>query len=272
MVSHLTNCTELLYINSSSSSTPSVIKGVKQETLDKLPEKLRKHLLANVEVTNQVLEWTSWLELIDWEYDVREQIYRHIPEIQKLRDKDINFESIKRVMVVGRVPLEKMLALEPEELKNIICRPNPDPILRLLENGVNWDSLMKLDPQTRDKLLSHYQQIVELLALVSWDDINNLPPSLYQEILPKIHLLRNWIEAGVQWKEIANTDVKIFKSLFIKPFGMTALLSCASWREIISLESNMLTRALNKSATICEWIENENISLKDCLERLKLSS
>lgn len=270
MVFSLTDHPKSLYV-SSNNNTPkqSVINGVKQEDLDKLPEKDRNYILNNIETTNQLLQHFSWYSVSEWDFDLRDNIYRNLPHIKELARKDIHFDSITRVMIYGKVPFEKMQALEPAELKKMICRPGPEPILFLLEKNVSWDALMNLDLEIREDIMSFHRPFLELLNLVSWDQIIALPRDLFKIIIQQPQIIKIWMESGAEWKDIAATPVEVLQSLCVRHYRMTNLLESVSWKEIISLEPNLRALALQKAPIIFAWKTEEKISWQDCLERLK---
>jgi hypothetical protein len=264
-------CKTTLNVYPVSASKPSVIKGVTQEQLDNLPEKDRDYVLKNIETTEQVLKLALWRALSEWDFDIREQIYKHFPKIKELKQKDVHFNSITRVIIYGKVPLEKMLVLDPADLKNMISRPGPEPILDLLYKNISWDALMKLDPELRDDVLSLHRPVIELLdsKLIIWDQIIGLPRDFFKEIIQRPQIIINWMQLGVKWKDIVATPVEIFKSLCVIPHKMTPLLECTSWTEIVDLEPNLRALALQKAYVIMGWKTEEKISWQDCLERLK---
>lgn len=249
----------------------SCLKGMPQTEFDKLPEDAKTQILNNLDVANEYLKMVSWRELSGWTCNVREQLFNHLDRVLELRNKEeVHINSITTLMVYHNVQLTSMLAIDPKELKEMICRPGPEPLSWLFETKIEWNRFINLDKPLRIELLNRYSRVVELITKgVKWDDILSLPFCTLKTLLASSNSIIDWLNSGAKWEEISATPIEVLTKVLEKPLRMTTLLEKVKWNDVVNQEEALRNKILLNSNKIYDWMEEEKLSWEDCLSRIK---
>lgn len=251
----------------------SPFKAIPLNEWNELPEDIKSQFLQNSEVVTKLFIQVFWKDVRDWPPTEREQVISHYGQIEKMNHLDIHINSILRVFQSTRVfeningpSLENMLALDPDVLRSAICMPGPERMLRCLQHGIPWDSMIKLEPEARQVLLTNGNHVIELKAKnITWEQLFELKPEMRMCVLKNISHILNWLDLGVSWQEITE-DITPLPSLLEAPHRTNMLLSYTAWKNIAGLESTLRGRVLKNARIICQMMQEKQMSWEDSLK------
>lgn len=225
----------------------------------------KKLMQEHREALFQLKSWFSIKQVGEWKETTREAVFSNLDYLKTL--KKVNPVAVVDVLERTSITFDQLKGVK--DLFFFIQRPGPDPLISLLNEGIEWNTLSSLTPLECDKLLNFHRAIPVIKKLgITSEGLLNLPASKREWVLENHHSLSEWIEQKANLREILDTELTILKEFSVKPYRMTCLLEVSSWKSIANLEPTVRAKVLQNASKLTGMMQSDAMTLEEALQKI----